>query len=322
MQTAADVDTADRVAMVMSRSPGASIDVLGSPHWDTAPSAALQLIERGRAIAALRARMEQHFTPAVLEQAHAPDIAYVERKAEGVLAFLSVLDGRWRAIRSRWTAYRLGTYQPTLVEQAAAEAGRSAGCRAEGAEGLGGDGAFALRHALARRTIVLGRARRVRTVGGGAPPLVTRHKLGAQALAVASQPAPNVAAVHALRDATADALGILSQLRSVIGWPTGYLSAATFDELHQRAASVAANASAAPRWAAFESARQTAASGIAEELVDEGMRGSVSFDVLPDAFLRAFYMKWLRGRSGPPAARALRRAHARAANRRVPPTRS
>ena len=35
------------------------------------------------------------------------------------------------------------------------------------------------------------------------------------------------------------------------------------------------------------------AGGIAAELVDEGMRGSVSFDVLPDAFLRAFYMKWL-----------------------------
>src|SRR5262245_18402629 len=112
MQTAADVDTADRVATVISRSPGASTAVLQSADWDTAPSTALQLIERGRAIAALRKRVEQHFTPAVLEQDHAADIAYVDRKAEGFLAFLAVLDGRWRAIRSRWTGNRVGTYQP------------------------------------------------------------------------------------------------------------------------------------------------------------------------------------------------------------------
>jgi len=294
MQTAADVDTADRVATVMSRSPGASIDVLGSPDWDTAPTAALQLIERGRAIAALRARMELHFTPAVLEQDHAPDIAYVERKAEGVLSFLAVLDGRWRAIRSRWTAYRLGTYQPLLVEQAAEmkqvdrlvaerkalKNSEPAGRSLFGTHWQGEQSSWDALDAYVHWVVEF-------------RSFVTRHKLGAQAIAIASQPTPNVAAVHALRDATADALGTLSRLRSVIGWPSGYLSTATFDELQQRAESLAANASAGPRWAAFESARQTAASGIAAEVVDEGMRGSVSFDVLPDAFLRAFYMKWL-----------------------------
>src|SRR4029453_2614497 len=39
--------------------------------------------------------------------------------------------------------------------------------------------------------------------------------------------------------------------------------------------------------------RQTVAAGIAAELLDGAMRGSPSFDVLPDAFLRAFFMKWL-----------------------------
>src|SRR4029078_1384514 len=34
-------------------------------------------------------------------------------------------------------------------------------------------------------------------------------------------------------------------------------------------------------------------SGIAGELLDGAMRGSPPLDVLPDAFLRAFYMKWL-----------------------------
>jgi hypothetical protein len=70
-------------------------------------------------IGRLRQRAEQLFTPTVANQAHAADIAYVERKAEGVLGFLAVLDGRWRAIRSRWQAYRLASYQPSLLDQAA-----------------------------------------------------------------------------------------------------------------------------------------------------------------------------------------------------------
>src|SRR5207253_291344 len=66
----------------------------------------------------LHERLDKHFTPAVYEQDHAADIAYVEKKAGSVLAFLSVLDARWRSIRSRWASYRLPTYQPTLLEQA------------------------------------------------------------------------------------------------------------------------------------------------------------------------------------------------------------
>jgi very-short-patch-repair endonuclease len=306
MHTAADVDTADRIAAVMSRSPGVRAEVLGSAEWDTAPAAALQLIERGRAIASLRARVEQHFTAAVLEQDHAADIAYVERKAEGLLAFLAVLDGRWRAVRSRWTGYRLGTYQPSLVEQAAEmkQVDRLAAERRAlkdleatarplfGTHWQGEQSSWDALDAYVQWVVEF-------------RSLVTRHRLGAQAISVAAQPSPNVAAVHALRDATADALGTLANLRAVIGWPSGYLSAATFDEVQQRAEALVANASAGPRWAAFETARQTAASGIAAEAVDEAIRGSVSFDVLPDAFLRAFYMKWLSEvvQARPPLAR-------------------
>jgi len=294
MQTAADVDTADRVATVMSRSPGASIEVLSSADWDTAPSAALQLIDRGRSIAALRSRVEQHFTPAVLEQDHAADIAYVERKAEGLFAFLAVLDGRWRAIRSRWIGYRVSTYQPSLV--------------AQGAEMKQVDRLTAERNALkdseAHARSLFGTHWRGEVTSWDAldayvqwvvdlRSCVTRYKLGPAAIAVAAQPSPNVAAVHALRDATADALGTLDRLRAVIGWPSGYLSAATFDDLQQRAEALVAAASAGPRWAAFEGARQTVASGIAGELLDGAMSGSPLLEVLPDTFLRAFYMKWL-----------------------------
>src|SRR6185503_16195773 len=89
IHTAADVDTADRVAAVMSRSPGASADVLGNAAWNSAPNDALRLIERGRETAALRARVEQRFGPTVFAQEHAADIAYVERKAEGLFSFLA-----------------------------------------------------------------------------------------------------------------------------------------------------------------------------------------------------------------------------------------
>ena len=294
MQTAADVDTADRVATVMSRSPGASTAVLQSADWDTAPSTALQLIERGRGIAALRKRVAQHFTPAVLEQDHAADIAYVDRKAEGFLAFLAVLDGRWRAIRSRWTGYRVGTYQPSLVEQGIEMkqvdrlvAERKALTDSEavarslfGAHWRGEETSWDALDTYVQWVVELRQC-------------VTRYKLGPEAIAVAAQPSPDVAAVHALRDAAADALGTLDRLRGVIGWPSGYLSTATFEELQQRAEVLSNAATAGPRWAAFEGARQTAAAGIAAELLDAAMRGSLPFDLLPDAFLRAFYMKWL-----------------------------
>jgi len=294
MHTAADVDTADRVATVMSRSPGASIDVLGSADWDTPPSAALQLIERGRSIAALRTRVEQHFTSAVLEQDHAADIAYVERKAEGLLAFLSVLDGRWRAIRSRWTGYRASTYQPSLVEQssemkqvdrliAERKVLKDSEATARSLFGSHWHGEETSWDAIEAYTqwVVDFRS------------CVTRYKLGSAAIAVAAQPSPDVAAVHALRDAAADALGTLDRLRAVIGWPRGYLSAATFEELQQRAEALVATASSGPRWAAFEGARQMVAAGIAGELLDGAMSGSLPFDLMPDAFLRSFYMKWL-----------------------------
>src|SRR5262249_18471116 len=114
-----DVDTADRIATIISRSPGATVAVLGSSSWNAAPSDALRLIERGREVAKLSARVNELFAPNVVEQEHAPDIAYVEQKAQGVLSFLAFLDGRWRAIRSRWASYRLPTYQPSLMEQAA-----------------------------------------------------------------------------------------------------------------------------------------------------------------------------------------------------------
>jgi very-short-patch-repair endonuclease len=306
IRNANDVDMADRIASIMHRSPGAPPAVLGSAAWNTAPPDAMRLIERGRAFAALRQRVDQQFTPAVLEQDHAADIAYVERKAEGVLGFLAVLDGRWRSIRSRWESYRLPGYRPSLLEQATdmkqvdrlvAERKSLGDAQRAGSE-LFGDawqGERSSWNALESyvQWVVEFRA------------CVTRHGLGDDAIAVAAPRAPDVEAVHRLRNATADALGTLAEVRRTVGWPRDYLTTAPFDELAQRLGALAANASAGPRWAAFESARQTAAAGIATELLPEAMAGAVSFDVLPDAFLRAFYMAWLTTvvQARPPLAR-------------------
>jgi hypothetical protein len=306
VRNAAEVDAADRVASVMNRSPGAAAAVLGEATWNSAPAEALHLIRRGREIARLRQRAEELFTPDVADQDHAADIAYVERKAEGLFGFLSVLDGRWRAIRSRWSRYRLPTYQASLLDQGAelkqidrlraeraALAAADANARALfGAHWQGEHSSWDTLESYVQWVVEF-RA------------CVTRHNLGADAIAIAAQRQPNVDAVHTLRNATADALGTLSELRRVVGWTGDYLSAAPFDELEARARSLAANAAAGPRWAAFEAARQTAAAGIAAELLPDAMRGAVPFAVLPDAFLRAFYMKWLAEvvQARPPLAR-------------------
>ena len=301
-----DVDIADRIASIMNRSPGAPAAVLGSSAWNTAPRDARKLIEHGRAFAALRQRVDKHFTPAVYEQDHAADIAYVEKKASGVLAFLSVLDGRWRSIRSRWESYRLPTYRPTLLEQAAemkqvdrlaaerqalADSG-DAGCDLFGEAWQGEHSSWDALESYVQWVVEF------RTC-------VIRHNLGTDAIALAANCAPNVDAVHALRNATADALGTLAQLRRTVGWPRDYLTTAPFVALQPRLEQLATNAAAGPRWAAFESARQTTASGIASEPLGDAMTGTVSFDVLPDAFLRAFYMTWLAGvvQGRPPLAR-------------------
>ena len=294
IHNAGDVDVADRIASIMSRSPGAPTAVISSSAWNAAPADALEIIARGREIARLRAHAESLFTPAVFDQEHASDIAYVEQKAEGVFGFLAVLDGRWRAIRDRWTTYRKPTYQPTLLEQAAElrqvdrlagerRALGSADARAREAFGSLWQGDRSSWDALDAyvQWIVEFRS------------CVTRYALGTDAIAVASRSAPNVDRVHALRNATADTLGTLADLRRVVGWPQDYLSSASFEEIEQRATALAANATAGPRWAAFEAARQTAAASVASELLPDALRGTVAFAVLPDAFLRAFYMKWL-----------------------------
>src|SRR5512138_550902 len=223
-----------------------------------------------------------------------------------MLSFLAVLDGRWRAIRKRWMSYRLPAYQPSLAEQAAemkqvdrlAAARRALVASEASGRALFGQLWQGERSSWDALDAYVQWVVEFRSC-------VNRHHLGPAAITTASAPQPNVSAIHALRNAAADALGTLADLRGVIGWPGGYLSAVSFETMQQRAEALEANAAAGPRWAAFEGARQTVAGGIAAEALEEAMRGAVSFDHLPDAFLRAFYMKWLTEvvQASPPLAR-------------------
>ena len=320
IRNTADVDTADRIATVMSRSPGAPATVLASAGWNAPPAEALRIIERGREMIRLRARAESLFTPAVFDREHAADIAFVERKAEGLFGFLALLDGRWRAIRARWRTYRLPTYQPSLLEQAAElkQVDRYLAERTAIAE-VGSTGARAVRRALAGRPIDLGCAGRLRSVGRRVPYVASpRYGLGADAIAVAAQRAPNVDRVHALRDATADTLGTLAELRRIVGWPDDYLVRRI---VRGHAAARRVDRDPCRPGAALGCVRGRASNAPPRaspaESLGDAMRGAAAVcGATRRVPSRVLHEVDRRGGAGAAAARAIRRAHARAARSR------
>jgi very-short-patch-repair endonuclease len=294
IRTFPDVATAAAVAAVLSRSPGAPLAVLESEAWNVPPPEATGLVERGRAIERLKERACQHFTVEALEQDHVSDIAYIEHKSQGFLSFLAFIDGRYRAIKRRWKAYRLPSYQATLVEQAE-EMKKIDQLQRE-------QQALAAQDVVARQLfgglwqgeqsswdVLENYIRWVVEFRG----ICIRHGLSGRAIEAASHPAPDVSAVHALEDAVSSARPVLAALRTALGWPDDYLADAPIETMAERVASLAENLALGPRWASFESARQVAATGPAAEMLLSAMNGEVAFSDLAPAFLRAFYQKWL-----------------------------
>ena len=289
----ADIESAARLAAVMARSPGAPLAVLSSEQWNAPPPAARALIERGRALAALRAELGQRFTPAVFEQEHAADAAYIEQKSSGLLGFLAALDGRYRAIQKRWRAYRQPGYQASMLEQAGEmrrvdhyrrEQAALAAAGPEARQMFGGlwQGEASDWQALESYLawVVEFRA------------LAVRQSLAGRPLELAARPAPNVSQVEALQARAADARRVFDDLGKHVGWPAS-LAAEPFAALGARAAALAGGVALGPRWAAFETARARAAGGLAAELLAPAMAGELPFSDLPNAFARAFYQKWL-----------------------------
>jgi len=118
IRTLSDIDSAAEIAEVLKRSPGAPLAVLNSEAWNSPPVEATSLIQQGRELSELKDRVHQRFKDEVLRRDHANDIAYIEQKSQGLLSFLAFLDGRYRAIKRTWLAYRLPSYQAKLIDQA------------------------------------------------------------------------------------------------------------------------------------------------------------------------------------------------------------
>jgi very-short-patch-repair endonuclease len=294
VKTFADVATATTVAEVMHRSPGAPLAVLASEAWNAPPPAATRLIAQGQAVAALAQRVSQKFSDEALEQEHVADIEYIERKSQGILSFLAILDGRYRAIKKRWTTYRRPGYAASLAEQAndmklvdRLRSDRSALDEAvSDARGLFGDlwhGEHSDWTVLANYMQWVVEFRQV----------CVRHGLAGRALELASHKAPNVEQVMQLRAASESAQAQLRALGELVEWPTGYLGTTPLTEIAQRARSLAEARAFGPRWAAFEVARKAVSQGIAGELLPAALSGSIACADLAAAFQRAFWLKWL-----------------------------
>lgn len=289
-----EFSTITPIADLLAESPGVKADILQSDAWNEAPLEATRLIEKGRKYGQARERLLTQFKDEAFETDHSADIAYVELKSGGFLAFLAFLDGRFRSIKSRWIGLRREAYNPSMLEQATelkhvdqiAALGRELAAADEAGQRL-----FGVRwkaessdwKALERYLDYVVRYRRAAVERG----------LGANAALVAEGRAPDVSALRQL-PIDADSLRAkLTKLADLVGWPNGYLQSAQLTEIIARVDALVRNATKAPAWAAFEGSRQRASTTIAKEVVAAGMAGTISMDELPSAFRRAFFMKWM-----------------------------
>jgi very-short-patch-repair endonuclease len=292
--TMLDVQTAAAVADVLRRSPGAPLAVLESEAWNAPPAEATRLIAQGRQVVALRDRLLAQLAPEALERDHADDAAYVERKAQGILSFLAFLDGRHRAIKKRWTAYRRAGWAPSMAEQVDVmrqvdrlRAERAALAAAEPAARALFGGLWA--GEASDWEVLANYVRWVVEFRG----VCVRHGLTGRAVEVATRAAPDVSAVDALLAAARQAQDALARLRAFVGWPDDYLAAAPFAAIGARAEALAGSAHEAPRWAVLEVARRAVDGGIARGMLPLAWSGELAFDAVVPAFRRAFWLAWL-----------------------------
>lgn len=294
VRTFADVDIASTIADALARSPGAPPAVLSSDAWSAPPPEAVELVRRLKVLCELKDQIGSCLRLEVLEHDHASDIAYLERKSEGVFSFLAFLDGRYRAICKRWKTYRLDSYSPRLLEQAAtmcqvdklrAERRALVDLDANGRQLFGGlwKGEESDRELLQRYIAWVVELRS----------LVVKHGLTNRTLELASTPATDVSEVRALRESGTRAATALEVLREAVGWPSGYLTDQHLTSIADRVRTLRSRLAAGPQWAAFEAARQTAAQGVAAELLPPASAGHVAYGDLPSAFKRAFFLKWI-----------------------------
>ncbi|MFL6334698.1 MAG: DUF4011 domain-containing protein [Pyrinomonadaceae bacterium] len=294
VETFADVRTAAAVGELISRSPGAPLAVLQSDAWNSPPRQAVETVERVRTLAALREHVGQRLTPEVFEQEHAADIAFMEEKENGILRFLNFLSGRFRAVKRRWLGYRLPSYQPTLLEQAAdmrkVDALRRARAELSALDAEGQKLFGALWQGERSDADALdGYVKWVVEFRG----VCVAKGLKERALDSASRPHPDVSVVESLRAEAEATAQELAALRAHVGWPADYLSSSPIAETSARIEAMYEHLQLAPRWAAFELVRSKAAAGLAAEFLEPALKSEVAFADLARAFRRAFFQRWL-----------------------------
>ena len=289
-----DVETAIEVARTMQRSPGAPIDVLTSEAWNAPPAEATDLITRGKELSRLKDHVDGCFKSGVLEQSHADDIAFVARKSEGLFSFLSFLDGRYRSIKRRWYAYRLPSFQGSMMDQAyelkAVDRLLAERATIANSDDVGRKLFGALWHGEESSWNVLATYVQWVVEFRG---LCVKNGIASRIFDVASNEAPDIADVERLKEQSEGARSTLRRLGIALGWSEAYLEESKLQEIKLRATEIADNITQGPQWAAFETARLTVQLGLAGELLPPALSGEVAFRTLSAAFLRAFYAKWL-----------------------------
>lgn len=293
-ETLDDFEALADLADVLAASPGVAPDILQNDAWNSPPREATVLLEKGRKFKELKDRLRRKFTDDAFDTDHGSDIAYVEQRNSGLLAFLAILDARYRAIKRRWFTYRRDGYSVSLIEQAAdlkdvdrasALAAELNGVESTGRNLFGGvwQGAASDWDRLDGYVAYVVRYRGV----------AVRRGLAAQAANVARNATPDVTRLRTLASAAGDLRNALTGLRNAVKWPEDYLETRPVSEIGTRALNLAGNPAKAAAWASFEGSRQRAVQSVASEAVEAAMAEQVAFDEVTRAFLRAFYMKWM-----------------------------
>lgn len=294
LSTFHDVETAIEVARTMQRSPGAPIDVLKSEAWNAPPAEATELIACGRELSRLKVHINDCFKSDVVEQSHAEDIAYVQKKSESILSFLSFLDGRYRSIKKRWRAYRLPLFKGSMMDQAnemkAVDLLRAEHSAIANSDEIGRKLFGALwRGEQSSWDVLATYVRWVVEFRG----LCVKNGIGSKIFDRASNVEPDVTDIESLKEEADNAKNALRELRRSLGWAEAHLEDCKLEQLRMRAASIAENTVQGPQWAAFETAKVLVQEGLAGELLPAALSGEVAFEDVSAAFLRAFYAKWL-----------------------------
>ena len=252
LTTFADIEAAGVVASTIARSPGVQFQVLVSEAWNNAPPEALDLIEKGRALVNLRKRIEQNFTAQVFEQEPSEEIAYIEKKSEGLFSFLAFLDSRYRAVKKRWISLRQSSYDASLIEQAnemklvAEYLRRQNDLKAQKQLGAGlfGDlwqGENSNWESLENYIKWVLEFRQIYIQKG----------LKEQAISTATETAPDVSFIQKLRQDALKINELLQNFCSLVGWRESYFSNAEIEKITLRIGEILNNLSACLRLGGF-----------------------------------------------------------------------